>query len=176
MVSTTVLIYRKHLVVSDQSGSRSIIARQISTEDKWRAKYAPKRHQCLLLAGSQLCRRSSAFFRRDAQSSERKHVRIRPCVVLSQKLRPVPRVIELLLEQFPIVPKVVGDAPHLRILLKKLHFRNRRRTRRDAEHDGPADLANRQRKCFDLRRLIKMTPHVIGLDEIHTPRRIQLRE
>src|SRR5438477_9267499 len=110
------------------------------------------------------------------QFSQWEHVRIRPSIVLTDELGPIARVVELLFEQFPVVPKIVGDAPHLRVFLKKLGFRNWGWPRRDAQDDWSTRFTNRKRKSLHLSWLIKMAAHVVGLDEIHAPRGVQLRK
>ncbi len=123
MSAVAVLVYVENFFIRDERRCRRIVARQIAAEDQRRAEDAPERHHRLLLIGRELGGRASAFFAGHAQFAEREHVRVRPGVVLAHELRPVAREIELLPQQLPVVPEVVGDAPHLRVLLEELRFR-----------------------------------------------------
>ena len=98
MTSAAVLIYLQHLIISYQSRRSRIIAGQIAPENKRRTEDAPQRHERLLLVGSQLGWRATAFFRGDTQSSQRKHIGIGPGIVLGHILRPIACVVELFLQ------------------------------------------------------------------------------
>src|SRR5215467_12923973 len=174
MPTMTLLVDLDNFFIRDQRGGRRIVARKVPSENQWRTKNAPQRHDCLLLVGSELGRRSASFYTRHAQLAEREHIRIGPSVALSNERCPVARVIELLPEKLPVIPEIVGDAPHLRVLLKEFSFRKRCRPRRNAEHHWTSSFVHRLTERLHLRRLIQVTSHVVGLDEVHAPRRVEL--
>ena len=175
MSARAMLIYVDHLLIRNERGGGVVVARQVSAEDQRRAEDAPQCHHSLLLVESELCGRAAAFLVGYFQFAERKHVGIGPSSVLAHELRPVAGVLELLAQELPVVPEIVGDAPHLRILLEELRLGNRRGPGRDAEHNRAPGLANREAQRFHLGWLIEMAPHVVSLDEVDAPRCVEFR-
>src|SRR5579872_724790 len=96
MPTAAVLIDLKHFLVYDQRRRRSIVRREIASKDKRRPKDAPQRHHGLLLIGSELRRRTSAFDARNPKLAQRQHVCVGPGIIPAHERRPIARVVELL--------------------------------------------------------------------------------
>src|SRR5215475_4888507 len=107
MPSRAMLVHLEYFIVGDKRGGGGIEAGEIPTKYQRRAKNRPQSHDRSLLIGSEFAWRAATLFRRDPQLSEGQHVRIRPGVVPAYVYRPIAGVVELLLEQLPVVPEIV---------------------------------------------------------------------
>src|SRR5579883_388347 len=75
----------------------------------------------------------------------------------------------------PVVPEIVRDAPHLRVLSHLITFVAGGRTRRKAQDDGPSSSVESSTQHANLIRFIRVGGNAISLDEIDAPTRVKLR-
>ena len=90
---------------------------------------------------------------------------------------PFLRPFEHRLQQAPVVPEVVRDAPHVGIRLQVLGFRQRRGTGAEAQHDLPSASAAGFGDQLDLPAAAGILPgDVVALDEVHAPFRVEAED
>ena len=74
------------------------------------------------------------------------------------------------LEQPPLVPEVVRDAPHVRVFLQMLRLFQRRRAGRQRQHNVPSAGAAGVGNDLDFPLAVRIFARdVVTLDEIHAP-------
>ncbi len=164
------------------SGGRPIVhLGQVCTEHQGRAEDRPKGHHGPLFRMRQPGFADLSPSRDRAEVSEGQHVCVGPMTGLDQR-RPLAREYDLTLKALrevfcrvfllPVVPEVVGDAPHLRVLAQLVDLVEGRGTGREAQHDGTARLSQRFAHHADLIGL-EGNGDAIDLKEIEAPARVQ---
>ena len=85
------------------------------------------------------------------------------------------RAAEHIEELRPVVPEIVGDAPHVADLLVKLRLFRERRSGREAQHHITAAGMQRLAQHYKLGFLVReLAADVVDLDEINTPALVKL--
>ena len=74
----------------------------------------------------------------------------------------------------PVVPIVVGDAPHLAVACYEVGVFGSGRARREAQDDGTASLVQGFADHSYFFRLVRMVGDAIGLDKVDFPLRVFL--
>ena len=114
--------------------------------------------------------------------AQRQHIAVRPAALRNMVL-PFFAPVEHVQQGFPVVPEIVGNAPHIGILFIVPAFRNLRRSGRKAQHDGPPATLDGPAQHLHLVPA-PITPvgmesggaNIIHLNEIHAPCGIELHD
>src|SRR5450759_3172469 len=113
------LIHGQHLVVGDQRGGVFVVARQVAPEDARGLSDAPETHYGALFRRGKPGAAIGSALRHDSDAAQRQHIAIGPCAGAADAA-PDADQGEVLVKQAPLIPVVVGDAPHVRVLAQEL--------------------------------------------------------
>ena len=75
-----------------------------------------------------------------------------------------------IVKQLPVIPEIIGDAPHIGYLLEKLRLFQRCGSGRKAQHHITSAAVKRFAQHYKLRFLMRhLTGDIIALDKINAP-------
>ena len=128
-------MHGKNALIGDQLHGECVKAGHVAADDKGGTENAPKgEHGALLIVGEF---GAVALPLGLADGADGQHIRVRP-VAGTCMGAPFFRPLKHGVQQRPIVPEVVGNAPHVGGLLVKLRLFQQRRAGGKAEHHIPA--------------------------------------
>ena len=108
--------------------------------------------------------------------ADRQHIRIRP-VTGATVSRPLFTTLKHIIEQFPVIPEIIGNTPHIgRLLVKLCLFQQRRPRRKAQDHLSAAivqSFTQQDQFTFFMRQF---SGDVIALDKVYAPLRIQFED
>ena len=174
----------EHLPVCQQGQRPVVQLGQLGPQHQRRAEQAPQgHHSALLIPGQAGIPLPLAVTPADFPQGQ--HVAVRVAAwghVVLPNLAPG----EHGLQEPPVVPEIVGDAPHVGVLFVMPGFLNYRRPRRQGQHHGPARTLDGPGQHLDLMfariaplvmvRQVIGVAHVVALDEVHAPRGVKFQE
>ncbi len=163
-----ILIDREDFIVGQHRCCPIIIVRQIHSEHQWRREHCPhgvKGH--LLVFGETSPAVGAGGAAADGDVAEGDHVGVRPVVGPALSL-PARQQIELVIEQRPAIPDVVGDSPEVGVGFDVLGLRDGGVAGRGAEDDGAATLLDGAVNRFNFVGGIRLR-EIIDLDVVDAP-------
>ena len=159
------LIDREHFVVGEQAESEFIRLGQVAAVHERRPRHRPKRHQSnLLILGE------TRLALPHDQRAERQHIGVRPRAGQTVRV-PIFEPGKLFTQRQPAIPKIIADAPEVRVLLHMGGGGENGCARRAAQHDGASGAVNRGADGFNFFLMFKIgTAQVIHFHIVNAPR------
>ena len=163
----------QHVPVGEQTKGGFVQIGQLRPEDQRRTEDRPQGQQGLLFVRGEAGLPGLSELYADA--AQRQHVAVRPAAGTDVAL-PDLAAGEHIFQQGPVVPEIVGDAPHIGVLTQVPCLFHRRRAGRKAQHDGPPAAVDGPADHLDImrRRVAAGFGHagmsdVVHLYKIHAP-------
>ena len=161
----------KQRPVGQQRKRECVQLRQLAADHQRGAHHAPEGHHGALLGLGEL--RAVIGIGALTQRAHGQHIRVGPVTGAGMDA-PLLRPLEHALQQLPVIPEVVGDAPHVGVTLQMLGLLQRRGARGQGQHDVPPALAAGLGDQLNLPLAVGIFPgDVVALDEVHAPGRVQ---
>ena len=165
-------VHREHVGVLQQRDRRRIGGGQISPHHQRGAGDHPQRHQGAPLVGGEQVIARLAPLGADPDPAQRQHVPVGPAVRAGMR-GPAGEACEVRLDVLPAVPQVIADPPHRGVLAQVLEpGQGQVAAGGEAQLHGPAAAVDRGGERLDLRGLVR-PEHVVDLEEVHAPARVQ---
>ena len=166
----------QHVPVGEQTKGGFVQTGQLRPENQRRTEDRPQGQQGLLFVRGEAGLPGLSELYADA--AQRQHVAVRPAAGTDVAL-PDLAAGEHIFQQGPVVPEIVGDAPHIGVLTQVPRFFHGRGAGRKTQHDrasaavdGPADHLDLMGRRVSAGFGLASIGNIVHLHKIHAPRSI----
>ena len=170
----------QHVPVGEQTKGGFVQTGQLRPKDQRRTEDRPQGQHGLLFVG----REAGVPWLTEphADTAQRQHVAVRPAAGADMTL-PDLAAGKHVFQQGPVIPEIVGDAPHVGVLAQVPCLFHRRGAGRKAQHDRASAAVDGPADHFDLmrRRISAGFGHagvgdVVHFHQIHAPGGVQFKK